>query len=277
MPELPEAETIVRGLRTTVVGKQIVRAEVVRPDILRQPRRRFVTRLKNRRIAGIGRRGKNVVLELDASLFLAVNLGMTGKLLPFPTLPRGHARPSHPAIRFRFTDGGVLVFDDTRRFGTVEALTADEWSERSSRMGPEPLDPGFSADDLFSGLQRSRSPARSWLLDQRRIAGVGNIYASEALHLAGVRPSTPANRITAAQAEKLHRGVQHVLTQAISAGGTTIRDYTNTDGDRGEFSSQLLVYGREGRPCHACGTDVVRTVISNRSAFHCPQCQPAAS
>jgi formamidopyrimidine-DNA glycosylase len=274
MPELPEAETIVRGLRAAVVGARIRRVDVVRPDILRQPRGTVVSLARGMTIHGVGRRGKNVLLLLDEGHVLAVNLGMTGRLLSFPSAPRGAARPTHPAVIVRFEGGSVLVFDDPRRFGTVEVLDAGGWALRDARMGPEPLDAGFTPARLHRGLQASRSPMRSWLLDQRRIAGVGNIYAAEALYLAGIHPARPAHGVTAAEARDLHRSIRSVLSAAIRQGGTTIRDYRNADGEEGAYGRQLLVYGRDGEPCSRCGTPIERTVFSNRSAFHCPLCQP---
>jgi formamidopyrimidine-DNA glycosylase len=275
MPELPEAETIVRGLRRTVVGERITGVDVVHPDVLRVPPRRLRARLRGRTIQGIGRRGKNVLVLLGDGGILAVNLGMTGRLLPFPVEPRADARPTHPAVRLRFEGGGVLVFDDQRRFGTFEALEASDWEARDRRMGPEPLERGFTPARLTRGLAGSRSPVRSWLLDQRRIAGVGNIYALEALHRAGIHPLCPADRVGEAAAARLHRAIRDVLRAAIRRGGTTIRDYRDTDGGEGAYATRLRVYGREGQPCPGCGAPVARVVLSNRSAYFCPACQPA--
>lgn len=277
MPELPEAETIVRGLRETVIGETIVRAEVLKPDVLREPKRAFWPKVRARSITAVERRAKNVVIRLDGGQVIAVNLGMTGRLLPFSRPPRGSRRPTHPAVRFRFVSGGVLVFDDVRRFGTVECLPAAEWRDRSERIGPEPLDPTFSADELYAGLSASRSPIRSWLLDQRRIAGVGNIYAAEALFLAGIHPRRPARTVDLDEADALYEALRDVLSQAIRAGGTTIRDYRDAEGGQGDFAPSLTVYGRDGQPCPRCGTQVERTVFANRSAFYCPACQPERS
>ena len=276
MPELPEAETIVRGLRPLIVGRRITRAEVLRPDVLREGVRSFAPRVRNRTILAVERRAKNVLILLDGSRRIAVNLGMTGRLLPFPAPPRGVRRPGHPAVRFRFSDGGVLVFDDTRRFGTVECLGDTEWTVRESRFGPEPLGDGWTARALHVALSGSRSPVRSWLLDQRRVAGVGNIYAAEALFLAGIHPQRPASSLTKTEATALHGAVRSVLSDAIDEGGTTIRDYRNAIGGEGGFASLLWVYGRDGEPCRRCGTAVERIVFANRSAFFCPRCQPAA-
>jgi formamidopyrimidine-DNA glycosylase len=274
VPELPEAETIVRGLRPAIVGRTITSTEVVHPDVLREPRRRFAKKLRGRRIIGVDRRGKNVLIELDADRFLAVNLGMTGRLLPFPgRLPRAR-RPGHPAVRLRFDSGGVLVFDDTRRFGTVECLSADEWDERSARIGPEPLGRSYSAEALRNALASSRAPVRSWLLDQRRIAGVGNIYANEALYLSGIHPRREARSIRPQEATALFGAVRRVLRQAIRAGGTTIRDYRTAEGEEGRYARSLFVYGRDGEACGRCGATIRRLVFGGRSAFYCPSCQP---
>jgi len=276
MPELPEAETIVRGLRATVIGEQIVRVEVPKPDILRESRRTFSPKVRGRTISAVDRRAKNVLIRLDGDLTIAVNLGMTGRLLPFPAPPTGEKRPDHPAVRFRFASGGILVFDDTRRFGTVECLTASEWAVRSERFGPEPLSDEYRAEDLHRALLTSRAPVRSWLLDQRRIAGVGNIYAAEALFLSGIHPCRPAKSVDADEASALHAAIRMVLSDAIAAGGTTIRDYRNADGEEGRYARRLFVYGREGGKCLECDTAVERIVLSNRSAFLCPACQPEA-
>lgn len=274
MPELPEAETLVRGLRPVLTGRTIVQARVHRPDLLRQPPARFRERVRDRRVVGVERRAKNVVLQLDDGV-IAVNLGMTGWLAPLGFPDRSPPRPTHPGITFRL-DRGRLVFDDVRRFGTVEALTPDEWAYRSAALGPEPLEAEFTVAVLEEALSRSRSPLRSWLLDQRRIAGVGNIYACEACFGAGVHPARPARSLAADEVGALHRAIRAVLGAAIAAGGTTIRDYKNADGEPGTFVRRLEVYGREGEPCLRCSTSVVRSVFGNRSAFWCPTCQPEA-
>lgn len=277
MPELPEAETIVRGLRSSIVGERIERVEVLKADVLREPKRRFSAKLHGRTIVAVERRAKNVLILLDGKRLVAVNLGMTGRLLHFSTPPHGSRRPGHPAVRLRFAAGGLLVFDDTRRFGTVECLSADQWRERSDRLGPEPLGDDYASGDLLAALSMSRSPVRSWLLDQRRIAGIGNIYAAEALYLAGIHPKCPARDIDPDRAAALHRSIRTVLRDAIRAGGTTIRDYRTVEGAEGQYARHLYVYGREGEPCARCDTTVEKVVFSNRSAFFCPRCQPSSA
>jgi formamidopyrimidine-DNA glycosylase len=274
MPELPEAETIVRGLRPAITGRRIERVEVPKPDVLREGRRSFSAKVRGRTIGSVERRAKNVLIVLDRGRRIAVNLGMTGQLLPFPRPPRGRRRPTHPAVRFRFDDGSLLVFNDTRRFGTVECLDPEEWSEREARFGPEPLDPAYAPSQLAAALGTSRAPIRSWLLDQRRIAGIGNIYAAEALFLSGIHPERPARSIDLEEATRLHGSIRMVLEDAIDEGGTTIRDYRNAIGGEGGYARLLFVYGRHGRPCRRCGAPIERLVISNRSAFFCPTCQP---
>jgi len=282
VPELPEVETLVRGLTPLLPGSRIERTRVLHDDILRQPPRAFRDAVRHRTVTAVQRRAKNIVMPLDEGVaYLVVNLGMTGALFPQRferedgSVPERSARkPTHPAIRFHLNGGRALVYHDIRRFGTVEVLDPETWAERSERIGPEPLSDGYRAEDLHEGLSASRSPVRNWLLDQRRIAGVGNIYASEACFRAGVHPARPAREVKRGEARKMHRGLRDVLSQAIEHGGTTLQDYRNADGRPGLFGTLLCVYGREGEPCVECGTPIERIVIGNRSAFYCPECQP---
>ena len=273
MPELPEAETLARGLRSALEGRTIVQASVHHADVLRVSPRVFRARVRGRRIERVGRRAKNIVVELDDGV-LVVNLGMTGWLAPLGFPDRAPPRPTHPAISFRL-DRGRLVFDDVRRFGCVEALDFELWNARSAAFGPEPLTDDFAPAGLYETLSRSRSPVRSWLLDQRKVAGVGNIYACEACFLAAIHPARRGVSVTMQEAEALHRAIRGVLAAAVDAGGTTIRDYRNADGGTGEFVHRLKVYGREGRPCFRCNSTIERLVFGNRSAFFCPTCQPS--
>jgi formamidopyrimidine-DNA glycosylase len=281
VPELPEAETIVRGIRPVVSGRRVRGVEVVHADVLIGTPARLRRAVTGRTITGVGRRAKNVLLELDDGGVVWINLGMTGGVLPLPR-PRG-ARPArarygsaaaHPAVVFELDHGVDLVFDDSRRFGTVQALDAASSAARAATFGPEPLGEGFTGEGLWRGLHASRAPIRSWLLDQRKIAGVGNIYAAEALFRAGIHPARRSDTVRRHEAEALHRSIQDVLSEAIRSGGTTIRDYRNAEGAQGEFVRELLVYDREGSPCTRCSTPIRRIVFGNRSAFLCPVCQP---
>lgn len=274
MPELPEAETLVRGLRPALVGRRIRHARIHHADVLRQPPSRFRDAVRGRTVLALERRAKNVLVRLSGDRVLAVNLGMTGWLAPVGVPGRDPPRPTHAAVTFVLEGPGSLVFDDMRRFGSVECLDGPTWRERDRRFGPEPLEAGFTARHLHEALGRSRSPVRSWLLDQRRIAGVGNIYAAEALFRARVHPARPARTLDHGEARALHRAVRSVLREAVRAGGTTIRDYRNADGGEGLFARSLRIYGREGEPCVRCKETVQRLVFAGRSAFFCPRCQP---
>jgi formamidopyrimidine-DNA glycosylase len=274
MPELPEAETIVRGLRELVIGRAFTDVRVLHGDVLCVATASFRRCVRGRAVRAVERRGKKVLLNLDGGRVLLVNLGMTGRLLPLlEGGPPPLFAPTHPALRFELEGGGMLVFDDIRRFGSVECLTDEEWAERSEALGPEPLGPEFTPASLAQGLARSRSPVRSWLLDQRNVAGVGNIYANEALWRARIHPRRPANELARPDATRLHGALRDVLQGAIDAKGTTLRDYRTADGQAGRYAFSLAAYGRDGSPCPRCGTAVERLVFGNRSAFLCPRCQ----
>ena len=248
---------------------------VIRPDLLTEPPAEFVRQLRGLAFAEIGRRGKNVVLLFSADTVVVVNLGMTGRVL-FRGAGDDTAPPAtHPGVLFNLVGGGLAVYDDARRFGRLRRFSLREWRLWSRTLGPEPLSRSFTARRLAADLGTSVSPVRSWLLDQRRVAGVGNIYANEALYRAGVHPATPARAVPAARVGPLHRAIRSVLKAAIQARGTTLRDYRDATGQQGSFRPLLGVYGREGEPCAKCDATIARTVISNRSAFYCPECQSA--
>lgn len=224
----------------------------------------------------VGRRGKNVLFRLDGGRALLVNLGMTGRLL-LPDPGGGAVEGGHPGVRIHFHDGTPLTYDDVRRFGALEILGARGWRLRNRALGPEPLSAGFTAELMGRSAARSRSPIRSWLLDQRRVAGVGNIYANEALWEARIHPLRPASSLDASEVRRLHRALRRILRAAIEARGTTLRDYRDAEGGEGSFGGLLRVYGREGFPCPRCGAVVERGVLSNRSFFVCRRCQPVPS
>jgi formamidopyrimidine-DNA glycosylase len=280
MPELPEAETIIRGLQP-LTGQRLGTVEVLYPDVVEEgPALRQGA--EGSQIVQVHRRGKNVILDLvqgdGARPSLVVNLGMSGRLLLRP-LGDPSPPPTHPGLRASVArlDGtpvGELVYHDPRRFGRIRLLSARAFQAWSETLGPEPLSAHFRSVDLEAGLKRSRSPIRSWLLDQRRIAGVGNIYANEALFLAGIHPETPAAEIPSERVPGLHRALKRVLRDAVAAQGTTLRDYRTAQGWEGSYGTALRVYGRENQPCPQCRTPVVRRVFGNRSAFLCPRCQP---
>lgn len=275
MPELPEAETISRGLDSFLAGRVVADVETLRPDIV-DGGPAGLAAAAGKRVRSVGRRGKNVVARLDDDARIVVNLGMTGRLLPSSGPPPAPGS-AHPAVFFHLRGGGAVTYDDVRRFGRVAHMPRRRWEAWSARLGPEPLSDRFTAARWRRILAASRAPVRSLLLDQRKIAGVGNIYAVESLWRAAVHPQRPANEIGAAAAGRLHRSLRRVLRDAIRANGTTLRDYRTASGAKGEFGAALRAYGAAGRPCPRCGAPIERIVFGGRSAFLCPRCQPLAS
>lgn len=276
MPELPEAETIARDLRRRIAGRRIAGVDVRHRDVL-APGLSPATLdagLRGRALTEVGRRGKNVVLHFGASddaRILVVNLGMTGRLVASAARRAGEL--GHIAVRFRFEDGEALLFDDVRRFGRLDLYDAAGWGARRAELGLEPLDDAFTAARLHALTRASRTPIRNLLLDQRKVAGVGNIYANEALYRAGIRPRRAARSLTRAEAARLCDALRAVLRDAIRARGTTLRDYRDGGGEAGGFEPLLEAYGRNGAACPRCGATIKRVVVTNRSAFYCPGCQ----
>ncbi|HEX6587437.1 MAG TPA: bifunctional DNA-formamidopyrimidine glycosylase/DNA-(apurinic or apyrimidinic site) lyase [Longimicrobiales bacterium] len=275
MPELPEVETIARGLARRYPGKTMAGARVKHADVLVEPLTApsLARRVRDRRIERITRYGKNVLIELDGELRILANMGMTGRLVAADAPAAADFR--HVAVAFTFRDAPDMLFDDMRRFGRIELHDATSWATRSAEIGPDPFDARLDGGALHALTRRSITPIRTWLLDQRRIAGVGNIYASEALHRAGIHPARRANTLTRADAASLLAELRVVLQAAIDARGTTMSDYRDAEGEAGDYWDQRLVYAREGEPCRQCGDGTIRRlVLSNRSAFFCPVCQP---
>lgn len=271
MPELPEAETIARDLDPRLAGATVAAATVHHDDVIAGSADDFARDLAGRTFAGVGRRGKNVVLRFEDGGRLVVNLGMTGRLV-LSDAPRA-GELAHVAVRFALEDGRTLLYDDTRRFGLLQVFDVAGWHTRDAELGLEPLDDAFTAEALHAMTRRTRAPIRNFLLDQYKVAGVGNIYALEALYRAGVRPTRRARTLTRAETARLRNALRAVLRQAIENRGTTFSDYRDGGGEAGGFEPLLQVYGREGTPCPACGTSIKRKVLSNRSAFYCPTCQ----
>ena len=211
MPELPEVETVVRQLAEHLPDHRVREVSVFRPNLLNEPPEAFRRALQGSLIHSVARRGKNIVISVSHPGFLVVNLGMTGQLLFHPSLPRfsdapGDGLPSHLAVAFTLEPTAALLYVDIRRFGSLRLFTPEEWGRESARLGPEPLGTDLTVDGFFQGLSRSRSPIRSWLLDQTRIAGIGNIYACEALFRAGIHPQAPARSVDRSAASRLRPG-----------------------------------------------------------------------
>lgn len=271
MPELPEAETIARDLDPHLTGRRITAVDVLHCDVIHGDPAAFTEALVGPHLTGVGRRGKNVVIRLEHGGRLAVNLGMTGRLVTSDAPRAGEL--DHVAVGFRLDDARRLLYDDVRRFGILTVYDADGWRTRDEELGLEPLTDAFTTDALWTMTKATRTPIRNFLLDQYRVAGVGNIYALEALFRAGIRPTRRGHRITRKEAARLRDALRDVLGRAIEHRGTTFSDYRDASGEAGGFEPLLKVYGREGEPCAACGSAIKRTVLTNRSAFYCPACQ----
>jgi formamidopyrimidine-DNA glycosylase len=271
VPELPEVETIVRGLADDLPGARIAAVEVLRPDLIEgEAADEFAKSLRGRRIERVGRRAKNIVLELDDGGRLVINLGMTGRVLSSLT---DESLRTHLGVRFGLEDGREVLYHDVRRFGRLTRMSPEAWAEWEGRQGIEPLADELTPAHLYELTRRSRVAIKVWLMDQRNVVGVGNIYASEALFRAKLDPRKPANQLTKKEAARVRDGVQSVLREAIDFRGTTFLDYRDAAGAEGAFYERLRVYDREGKPCTTCGAPVLRIVQGGRSTFYCPACQ----
>ena len=269
MPELPEVETIARGLQHKIAGKRIGRVDLLRPKMaLAPPGVDFVRALRGETILRVTRRAKYAVLHLKSGRALVTSLRMTGRLVV-----QDAAEEAYPytKIVLNFTDGSRLSFADVRQFGRMRLVgPAEPWD---AALGPEPLSGDFTPKGFIGMLAERRTPVKVLLLDQRRIAGIGNIYACEALWEARIRPSTPANALSAPAIRRLHRAIVDVLNRAIEMRGTSVDDYVDADGLRGGFQNVLRVYGKAGRSCERCGKPLLRTVLGQRGTWWCSKCQ----
>lgn len=273
MPELPEVETMVRGLHARLVGRRIIGARLSHDNLLDGVTRTALVRgLKDRTITNVTRRAKHALIHTDTRI-LAAQPGMSGGL-EYLRRARKAEDAQYDVLTCTLDNGGVLIYRDVRRIGTLRWATPAEWHEYASRLGPEPLDPGFTPARFAERLGASRAAIKKVLMDQRFVVGVGNIYANEALFAAGIDPSKAANKVPAAQLELLHSHVHRILVHAIEREGTTLRDYRTPSGATGEFKDQLLVYDRAGEPCRVCGTTLALTQdIDNRQTVFCWRCQ----
>jgi len=272
MPELPEVETVVAQLRPHLVGRRILAADVLWPRTLAAPdRTSFIERLLGRQITGLSRRGKYLLFELDSDDALIVHLRMTGRL---EIVERDSPLREGPHARawFDLSGGECLVFTDARKFGRI--WLARDLGEVLGALGPEPLDWEFDAARLAARIRRRRVAVKALLLDQAVVAGIGNIYADEALFLAGIHPLRPGLSLSDDEIERLHAAIRQVLREAISQQGTTLRDYRPPYGLEGAYQNQLRVYQQTDLPCPRCGTPIQRIRVTQRSTHFCPQCQP---
>jgi formamidopyrimidine-DNA glycosylase len=269
MPELPEVETTVRGLSPVLLDQSIARVELRRADLRKPFPAGLGQRLTGVRVTSLGRRAKYGLINTDRGDTMIFHLGMSGRwrVDPSGTLPHDH-------LLLETGAGRRLALNDPRRFGFVELVETDRIADYPpfAAMGPEPLGPDFTATHLLQVLDGRAAPIKAMLLDQHVVAGLGNIYVCEALHLAGIAPSRAAGRISLPRLARLVDAVRSVLMAAIEAGGSSLRDYARPDGELGYFSKQWRVYGREDEPC-ACGAPVKRRAEGGRSTFWCARCQ----
>jgi formamidopyrimidine-DNA glycosylase len=273
MPELPEVETIRRGLEAHLIGRRILRIEI-RETRLRRPLDpgKLRAAATGRRVSAVRRRAKYLIIDLEAGGHLLVHLGMTGQL--FIARP-GRPPLPHEHVVFRLDDGRTLRFADTRRFGLIDPVAAGALGAHPllRGLGPEPLDGGLDARSLRQATRKLRKPIKNFLLDSRAVAGIGNIYACETLFRAGIDPALPIHRMDEGRWERVVSALGRVLKEAMARGGTTLNDFVNAEGEAGYFQVRLRVYDREGKPCPACRAPIRRIVQAGRSTFFCPSCQ----
>jgi formamidopyrimidine-DNA glycosylase len=281
MPELPEVETVRRGLEARVLGQRITRVEVSHPQVIADSVEDFEQNVRGF-IRRLDRKGKAIAIELDPGFdptdrkcdgsgpsYLLVRLGMTGQVT---VLPSNHPLEPHTHVRLALENGEEIRYRDIRRFGRLRWCSRAEVEAVFNGLGPDA--PNMLAAEFIRALKGRRTPIKSWLLNQARLAGVGNIYADEALFEARIHPLTEAGRLKRSAASALHRAVVKVLRRAVAKQGTSFRDYVDIEGRPGRFAQSLKVYQRTGEPCPRCGSKIRRLVLSGRSSHFCPSCQP---
>ena len=278
MPELPEVETVRRGLAPVMEGQKFEVVTLNRPDLRFPFDPRFVDRVQGQRLVRLGRRAKFLDAELGSGDRLLMHLGMSGRFTISGDGQLGqftHAQGNfekHDHVVFDMSGGARVIFNDARRFGFMELIAPGEPS-RLDDLGPEPLSNAFNAPALRQAIKGRKSKIKAALLDQRIVAGLGNIYVCEALYRAGISPRRSAGRLKVSETEALTGHIKDVLREAIASGGSTLRDFANTDGDLGYFQHSFDVYGREGEACKQCTAPIKRIVQSGRSSFFCSACQ----
>lgn len=282
MPELPEVETVRRGLAPVMEGAVIARADVNRPDLRWPFPAHMAERLTGQRVERLRRRSKYILVDLSSGETLLVHLGMSGRMLvsgdPLGQFVHEHPTPEkHDHVVLHMDNGARITFNDPRRFGAMDLLATNgaETHKLLANIGPEPLGNAFHEAILVTAFSGRNTPVKSALLDQRVVAGLGNIYVCEALFRGGIHPKRKAGGIAKARVEALVPIIRTVLSEAIEAGGSSLRDFRQADGELGYFQHSFDVYGREGEPCRRSGCDghIARIVQSGRSSFYCPVCQ----
>ncbi len=280
MPELPEVETVMRGLRARLEGRRIARAEIRRPDLRWPIPPGMRQALEGRRVLGFRRRGKYILMRLDGGMSALVHLGMSGRMVAAPALPDDAPIPPHEHVKLLTDDGWQVTMTDARRFGALDLVpTADEDAHRLlAGLGPEPLEDGFTGPVLGAALGGRRTSLKAALLDQAVVAGLGNIYVCEALFRASLSPRRLASSVGVTRTARLVASIRTTLTDAVAAGGSSLRDYVQADGELGYFQHAWKVYGREGELCERCPgrpgcPGILRFVQAGRSTFACARTQ----
>lgn len=282
MPELPEVETVRRGLLPAMEGEKIVGAQVNRPDLRWPLPERMAERLEGQTVTALRRRSKYILVDLSSGETLIIHLGMSGRILisgdPLGQFHHDHPAPEkHDHVVFDLANGARVTFNDARRFGAMDLAPTgdveDHWLLRD--LGPEPLGNAFNETYLAERLAGRRTPMKAALLDQKIIAGLGNIYVCEALNRAGISPKRKAANLSAKRIASLVPVIRDVIAEAIEAGGSSLRDYRQADGELGYFQHAFRAYDREGHACQTaeCSGKIARIVQSGRSTFYCPRCQ----
>lgn len=273
MPEMPEVEIIRRSLVDKLKGKQITNTTVDLPRLIKWPTAAvFEAMVIGRKICDLSRKGKYLLVHLDNGNQIVIHLRMTGRLC---YIKKEMKHDPYTRIIFQLDNGDSLLYADTRTLGTLYALNPDEiWRISGlANMGPEPLSEEFTINYLQNVLSSSKSKIKSFLLNQKYIGGLGNIYVDECLHLAGIHPETIGKSIQQARIEKLHEAINKVIADGIRDGGTTFRDYRDGNGDKGNHQENLFVYGRNGLPCRQCGGKIEKIEVGGRGTHFCPNCQ----
>lgn len=282
MPELPEVETVMRGLTPAMTGNVIAKASVNRPDLRWPFPDRMAERLTGARVLGLRRRSKYILVDLSSGETLLVHLGMSGRMIvsgdPLGQFVHDHPKAEkHDHVVFDMENGARVTFNDPRRFGSMDLIDTASGDSHAllAHIGPEPLGNEFNESYLADRLKTRKSPIKTALLDQKLVAGLGNIYVCESLFRAGIAPKKLASRVSKPKLATLVPIIRDVLTQAIESGGSSLKDFRQADGELGYFQHVFNVYGREGEPCQTpdCDQSIKRIVQGGRSTFYCPKCQ----
>ncbi|MDR6226577.1 DNA-formamidopyrimidine glycosylase [Desmospora profundinema] len=273
MPELPEVETVKRTLETLIVGKTIEKVTVDLPRIIQEPPdpALFEALLAGRTVTGVGRRGKFLRIFVDPWIIVS-HMRMEGR---YSVVRRQEPVAKHTHVRFHFTDGSELRYNDVRQFGTMHLYRQGEDLERPplNKLGPEPLSDTFTLDVFRQRLSNRKTTIKALLLNQAVVSGLGNIYVDEALFEAGIHPERAVPEVTEEELKRLHAAIRSTLIKAVEAGGSSVRSYVNGKGEMGMFQLQIQVYGRKGEPCLHCGEPIAKTLVAGRGTHLCPRCQ----